>query len=292
MALQQQKQEKEATVLSNQQVNELTEKMNNYNNRQYMQSLQEANTHKQSKWLSLKKQQEKRLTAVFIGSVIAAIVLVIIANAVDHSGFYFGAVVSLLLGAGQYMLGKQSFNMTEQVLQGEADEVSAHTTREEKERAESLLAEDNQNRRELDTINEQLKALQIKLIQWEERQTTWETKQKRITEQLKTEQRNYPFLKQINIAFWPEFYHSLKHLLRLHSQKMKDLEQYQQIEQSQQTFANQCQRFFEQIKWESVNESMELQLDLFEKILADARNITSMIKQYDNWVKEDRKSVV
>ena len=286
-SLQQQKQDKEATVLSNQQVNELTEKMNNYNNRQYMQSLQEANTHKQSKWLSLKKQQEKRLTAVLIGSVIAAIVLVITANAVDHSGFYFGAVVSLLLGVGQYMWGKQSFNMTEQVLRGEADEISAHTTREEKERAESLLAEDNQNRRELDTINEQLKALQIKLIQWEERQTTWETKQKRITEQLKTEQINYPFLKQINIAFWPEFYHSLKHLLRSHSQKREDLERYQQIEQSQQTFANQCQRFFEQINWESVNETLELQLDLLEKILADARDITSMIKQYDNWVKEN-----
>src|SRR5699024_2190967 len=214
--LQQQKQDKEATVLSNQQVNELTEEMNNYNNRQYMQSLQEANTHKQSKWLSLKKQQEKRLTAVFIGSVIAAIVLVVIANTVDHSGFYIGSVVSLLLGAGQYIWGKQSFKMTEQVLHGEAGEVSAQTTREEKEKAENLLAEDNQNRRELDTINEQLKALQIKLIQWKERQTTWETKQKRITEQMNTEQTNYPFLKQINIAFWPEFYHSLKHLLRSH----------------------------------------------------------------------------
>src|SRR5699024_9903242 len=136
-------------------------------------------------------------------------------------------------------------------------------------------------RRELDTINEQLKALQIKLIQWEERQTTWETKQKRITEQLKTEQINYPFLKQINIAFWPEFYHSLKHLLRSHSQKREDLERYQQ------TYANQCQRFFEQINWESVNETLELQLDLLEKILADTRDITSMIKQYDNWVKEN-----
>src|SRR5699024_8426566 len=131
----------------------------------YMQSLQEANTHKQSKWLSLKKQQEKRLTAVFIGSVIAAIVLVIIANAVAHSGFYSGAVVSLLLGAGQYMLGKQSFNMTEQVLQRVADEVSAQTTSEEKARAESSLADDNQNSRELDTLTEQLKALQIKSIQ-------------------------------------------------------------------------------------------------------------------------------
>src|SRR5699024_9337 len=67
-SLKEQKQDKEDTVLSNQQENELTEKMNNYNIRQYMQSLQEANTHKQSKWLSLKKQQEKRLTAVFIGS--------------------------------------------------------------------------------------------------------------------------------------------------------------------------------------------------------------------------------
>src|SRR5699024_11120195 len=95
------------------------------------------------------------------------------------------------------------------------------------------------------------------------------------------------FLKQINIAFWPEFYHSLKHRLRLHSQKMKDLERFQQTEQSQQVFANQCEMFFEQINWESVNETLDLQLDLLEKILADAKDITSMIKQYDNWVKEN-----
>src|SRR5699024_11210891 len=56
--LQEQKQDKEVTVLSNQQVNELTEKMNNYKHRQYMQSLQEANTHKQSKWFSSKKPQD------------------------------------------------------------------------------------------------------------------------------------------------------------------------------------------------------------------------------------------
>src|SRR5699024_12377586 len=103
----------------------------------------------------------------------------------------------------------------------------------------------------------------------------------------KREQINYPFLKQINIAFWPEFYRSLKHLLRSHSQKREDLERYQQIEQSQQTFANQCQRFFEQINWESANETLELQLDLMEKILADARDITSMIKQSDTRVKEN-----
>src|SRR5699024_11950867 len=122
-------------------------------------------------------KQKKWLTASVIRSVIDSIVLEFISNTFDHSGFYIGSVVSLLLGAGQYIWGKQSFKMTEQVLHGEAGEVSAQTTREEKEKAENLLAEDNQNRRELDTINEQLKALQIKLIQWKERQTTWKTKQ-------------------------------------------------------------------------------------------------------------------
>src|SRR5690625_7642744 len=70
---------------------------------------------------------------------------------------------------------------------------------------------------------------------------------------------------------------------------MGDLEQYQQIEQSQQTFANQCQRFFEQINWVSVNETLESQLEFLGKILADARDITSMINQYDNLVKENRE---
>lgn len=288
-ALQEQKREKEVSVLSTEQVNELTEKMNNYHNRQYMQSLQEASAHNQSKWLALKKQQEKRVTAVFIGSVIAAIVFAIIANVVDHSILYLGSGISLLLGAGQYIWGKQSFKMTEQELYVQANEVSTHTTREEKEKAESLLAKDNQNRRELDMINEQLKALQMKLIQWEERQTTWETKKNRITEKMKTEQENYPFLKQININFWPEFYHTIKHLLHLYNQRMKCLEQYQQQKHFQQVFANRIQGFFEQIIRESDNESVESQLDLMENILTDSRDITSMIKQYDNWIQENNE---
>lgn len=282
--LQNQKQEKEAKVLSDQQVNVLTEKINTYDQQHYIEKLQDTKENQRTKWKQVKKQREQRMTSIFIGSIIAAIVLAIIAGVADRLILFSGSAILLLLGIGQYIWGKQSLKMTEQLLYGEEHVTTVHATMEEKESAERLLANDNQHRRALDSIHEQLKTLQIKLIQWEERKLTFETKEKRFTEQMETEVMEYPFLEQVSIRYWPEFFHTMKQLLQMEQQKSAYVAMYQDFEQTQSKIQHQYHMFFETVNREMLNKAMISQMEAIEDLLEDFRDTTGMLKQYEEWI--------
>src|SRR5699024_7550759 len=141
------REEEEACVLADQQRNECVHKLNRYNEQDYMRSFQAAKSNQQLKWEKAKKQKEKRISNLFLASVVAAVLIALLASITDDSLLFTGTVILLLLGGGQYFLGKRSLHVTDQFLDTNEEVISSSTiTKEEKENIEHLLAEDKQRR--------------------------------------------------------------------------------------------------------------------------------------------------
>src|SRR5699024_8156716 len=104
-----------------------------------MRNVKAAKNNQKLKWKKAKKQKEKRISNLFLGSVVAAVLIALLASIADNSLLFTGTVILLLLGGGQYFLGKRSLHVTDQFLDTNEEVISSSTiTREEKENIEHL----------------------------------------------------------------------------------------------------------------------------------------------------------
>lgn len=278
------REEEEACVLADQQRNECVHKLNRYNEQDYMRSFQAAKSNQQLKWEKAKKQKEKRISNLFLASVVAAVLIALLASITDDSLLFTGTVILLLLGGGQYFLGKRSLHVTDQFLDTNEEVISSSTiTKEEKENIEHLLAEDKQRREKLEVTLQQLKALHVQLMKWEEKKFALQTKEKQLLVRMEEQYKHYPFLEKISVSYWPEFYHAMKNLLSQNRKKVEYEALYQKLNEYQIEFENKCRIFLQDISGESVNDAMEFQLKIIRKSLEDRENAKNVLRQYENW---------
>ncbi|MFD1037652.1 AAA family ATPase [Virgibacillus byunsanensis] len=284
-----QKQEKQDLLLPEKQVNELNERINTYNRQRYLQQVNQKKAEQQGVWEELKREKTKRSSQVLIGSVVLASLLGISGMVMDSFILYVMMSLFLIVGSSQWVWRNYSIRLMERIMHEQENDMPINQPSiDEKDIAEELLAEHKKHNSDLQSVEEQLKALNTQLIQWEERKKLIENRESRFNQQVEDQYANYSFLKNVRIMYWPEFYHTIKHVMKLMEQKRSDQEEYRKLIERQERYNYNIHRFFEERAWRASTEAMEENVVFMEEQLENYRNQRNLAKQYTDLVKENK----
>ncbi len=280
-----QKSEITDSLLRETQMSELMKRINDYQHQEYLKKAKENTIEQQKNWKIVKEKKEKRTKLLLTGSVITAILVVILAFVQGQEALF--GVSALILAGGiiqQYVSGKSMREM-ESMLQ-HSEVIPNRVTEEERLEAEQLLEANNQRKNELASLKDRLRSIDIELLQWEEKKNGLQQKKNRINEMVISQHEQYPFLKQIEIMYWPEFFHTLKKLIGLDREKTQLKSQYAALEKEMNNFHQQLSAFYQARNWES-NKTVEQKLEEIENFLTEHQNVLGLVEQYETWISEN-----
>lgn len=283
--LKEQQNELSSSLLDKSEENKLREQINNYKHREYAE--QDSNQQVE-KWDRVKHQTNIRNKFWLFGSAAAALFLVIIALVQVDQLFYGLAGLSLAIGIAQWLTGKRYVQNIDGMMSARPV-ASANISIDERLEAERKRGENDNTKRELSPINGQLRANDMEILKCEEKQHSLQVRLSRLNEQISHQYEQYPFLRQIDIAYWPDFFQSLKYALNLERDKAEKESHIEALLEENRQFAETVNKFFRDMNWEWSNKSMEDKLSAIESLLDDYRNRMTMITQYDNWYDENAR---
>ncbi|WP_106498107.1 ATP-binding protein [Lentibacillus sp. Marseille-P4043] len=289
--LKKEQEEIDSQLLTDQHVSECTEMVRQYNQYTYRQSMLDDTKRKQQKWQRIKKQKEKSSITMMIASLVLAILCGAIGWLFSNNSLFGITFIFVVAGIGQWLWGKRSIHELEQMLTSEEVPSATHPviTKAQYEKAESLLAMQKDNEAELEKIYDQIKENDVQFIKLTERRNVLDIKEARLQQQINEQYEIYPFLKEIDISYWAQFYHAL-HDVRKQYAKTEEIDrQCSALHESQQDFQSAMNRFFQEKNWESSHE-MNDQLDILETFVSDYQHKRELIEQYDDWIRENIKT--
>lgn len=271
--------ERKAFLLKENQAEELTKRINDYNQHVYMEEMRQEGVEQQNNWNRMRDKSKKNANVWLATGSVAAILMAV---------FSFLQTQPLLLGAAalifavsviQWSSGRKSFQTIESMMQ-DKKELNNRVTLQEKREAEHLLELNDKKKSELSSINDQLRSVDIDMLQWNEKKSGFDQKEKRLSEQVNSQYDDYPFLKQLDITYWPELFHTLKNVIKLDREKRQVENQYNVLVKECETFQEQVNRFLGERNWESSYKSTNDKLLAIEELLEVYQKKTTLLDQY------------
>ncbi|WP_099157342.1 ATP-binding protein [Virgibacillus ndiopensis] len=282
-----QKQEIKTGLLPEGRVYELNETISEYKQQTSLDKLREDSYNQREKWQKIKEQKNRQSINLLIGSIIFALISGSFAVLWDSTIFYGLMAILILVGVIQWIVGKKSINNMEQMLlHDQIDGLGTQVTREVFVEAGNLLAFHNKRIADLDAIEDQIKTNDHKLLQVDERNNLLGYKQKRLRQKIDEQHTDYPFLENVDLSFWSQLYHTMKHLLQKYENKIEIERQINMLEDRQQHFNNVVNMFFHERNWESSNIAIVDQFEDIEEFVHHYNKTTALIDQYDKWITE------
>ncbi|MBP1968972.1 uncharacterized protein YhaN [Virgibacillus natechei] len=283
-----QQQELEDELLTDKYRRELDEKINEYKEHDLVKKLKRESVQKQKEWENKKTIKEKNIHHMLIGSIVFSMLAGIIALFTESPWVIYLIPILLIVGVGQWVWGRKTIRDIDNVLiQDELQVPSFTITKEEREEAEKLLTSDNRNRNERGSLREQLKSIDIQFIKLDEKQKMIEGKEERLHAQLSVQYEAYPFLEDIDVNYWPEFYYSLKQLLKLDRERNQSQAQRERLQESQHAYHQEVNRFLNEKSSETITTSCDHSIEIIENMLQMYQNTSRQLEQYQHLVIEN-----
>ncbi|MGP4106575.1 AAA family ATPase [Virgibacillus sp. L01] len=273
------------SLLRENQMSELTKRINDYQHQEYLKKAKEDTIEQQKNWKIVKEKKEKRTKLLLTASVVTAILVVILAFVQGQEALFGVSALILAGGIIQQVVSGKSMREMESMLQ-HREKISSRVTDEERLKAEQLLETNNQRKNELASLKDRLRSIDIELLQWEEKKNGLQQKKDRINEMVISQHEQYPLLKQIEIMYWPEFFHTLKKLIGLDREKKQFKSQYTALEKEMNNFYQQLSVFYQERNWET-NQTVEQKLEEIESFLTEHQNVFRLVEQYETWISEN-----
>ncbi|WP_196493854.1 AAA family ATPase [Ornithinibacillus caprae] len=295
--------ELEAELLTNEQKNQLHEKLEHYSKSKLVEKLQQEEKIKAEKWRKNKKVTEKRSTTILLASIALAVILGITGIFTDWDILVTVAVISFIIGIGQWGWSRRSLlNMEKLFEQSMYIPSEGNLTDREKEDAERLLERDHENKNEQKLLLEQLKSTDIQRIQLQEKQSVKKGSKEQLQKKIQEQQQIYPFLRNVDVPYWTEVFHTLKSILRMQSEKEELEAEYQVIQRNVSLFEKEVEKALqeegvdtsntteEQLKWieEEWNDFIKAKesLSQVKKLISEnnqhQQNVKQKIEVYQN----------
>ena len=256
-------------LLTNEQLEELYSQIDAYKEADYRNKLRAETSEKQYKWSKEKKRKEKRIFSTLIGSLICGLLLGGVGLILDQSFLYNLMVIIVVLGLGQWFLGKKEIKETSEILtnpEGSGNH-SINVTEKQKQAAEQLLMEYDENRSNLSSLQDQLKSIEVQWIQSDEKKLQWKQRKVQLDEQIEEQLVQYPFLENIEINYWHEFYHTLKQLLHMVQEKQTYELQLDQIKKQLMSHKDMVTHFVKEIEPSFEKYPLHLQIEMIENLV-------------------------
>ncbi|GAA0596054.1 AAA family ATPase [Virgibacillus siamensis] len=268
--------------------NELENRIDRYNEQYYMEKMKQDTARQQTGLERLRENQQKRTRLLLSGSIAASVLLVIIAIINGESTLYLVSAILILAGFLQWRIGKKSDAETETFLDDDRFSLS-QITEHEMDEANHLLSVHEQKKHELASIQGRLRTVDIELLQLEEKKRGLEQRENRLLEQVSLQRADFPFLKGIQVRYWPDLFQKLKVILSMHRELNYSEQQRNELTESRQKLVEQLNGFYHTMNWEPANKSIETKFEEIEQLLDNYNNELDVMDQYEKWLKENKK---
>src|SRR5699024_4114849 len=156
-----------------------------------------------------KKDNQKRHTIVLVISFVIAVVFWMLSRFLSSSFAGNVSIISLIIGGLQWLWGQRMLRHMEKMIhQPKREAPSQHVPEQAQAEAERLVMRNQDAINEQRTIDEQLKTIDVQLMQSDERHRLWKQKNARLQQYVREYYESYPFLQSIDVIYWPEIYQS------------------------------------------------------------------------------------
>src|SRR5699024_6688523 len=223
-------------------------------------------TNRQTNWEKNKHVMKKRHRSILGGSMILTITFFTLFFLMDNNIFANLAIISLVGGTAFVIWGRLSLNSLEEWKPNSVKDIQHSLyTKNDQQEARQLIAKDEELKADERSMNNQLRDIDIQSIQFDEKRKVWKDRNNRLQDQINEQCVLHPYLNQVEIDFWPEFYHMLKNIIRLYYNK-KELEgELEALKQKQLDYSNQVSQIMPSKYPQTNAETIEQKLDVLEQ---------------------------
>ncbi|MFC4559142.1 AAA family ATPase [Virgibacillus kekensis] len=266
-----------ADKLEDADIKELSRRLDVYMRHEYQEQARKETVGQLTKWKKVNDQKEKNARLWLFGSIVAAVLVALLAMVLNQPLAYGISVLVFAVGFMQWAAGRRSSRELGDILQ-DKEVSSGEVTAEERLEAEELLERNRETEKELAGIREQLRTNDIQELQLEEKENALEQKDLRLQEQIDLQYDRFPFLKHVDLSYWTELLHTLKQLVSMESKRKQLIEQYTVLSGKKDNFREELELFYKQIGWKVTDKSID---DLFKAVDNLITDYNAQLKNID-----------
>lgn len=201
-------------LLPDEKVNTMENKLHQGKEYAQLEQLYEASVVKDKHFKKDKEEKRKKANHMLAVSILLFILGLAAAYLIDQRFLYGLSFIIIIIGISQWFFTQQNARQLEELLQIPHIERKEAISQVEIVELEKRLMEETNKHREMERLQTALDNQNIKLVKWEEKQRIFFEKNNRHLKQLEEQYLLYPYLQEINISYWPEYYQRLKTLLK------------------------------------------------------------------------------
>ncbi|RDW18181.1 hypothetical protein CWR48_11370 [Oceanobacillus arenosus] len=279
----------EGERLSEERVHELQHIIHSHKENDLIQKLRTDSNIKRQEWQRTKKVRTKKMNHLLFVCVVLACLAAVTGVITDSVWPMYVMLTFLLIGGLQWGFRKYTMKEIEQLMNGESDSSeSGQHTEEERVETEQLLSMHHNALREIESLEAKAKENEINRLKFANRRRAFEDKEARFRNRIEDEYVAYPFLRQVKIAYWPELFHSLKHLFNMVREYGQAEEKHIQLNDNLHKFEDEVDQFFAENNWEmKTNYTLRTKLEILESFIESEQEIARQMKQYYHILKEN-----
>lgn len=244
-------------------------------------AIAQAEKKQKEQLIAWHKKRKKMHRNAFVSTSVLAMISFFAAIFLENNILWTIPALFVLIATGQMYMLKTT---TDEMNQINVNETS-HMTEEEKKQLELRLQRQRELKAELQVINSERKRLNLQQLQLEERKRIFAQHESKWMEQIREEQRNYPFLKHIEPAYWVELLELLRKLKGMIGEKRQITSQIQSLKEENKLFYHSLHRFSS-----SLQSDQPLSMTEIETLLEQQRSYEQMISEYRELVGKNRKN--
>ncbi|WP_371069864.1 AAA family ATPase [Sediminibacillus sp. JSM 1682029] len=228
------------------------------------------------KW---KKRQAWTLSG---SAVIGAVLFGAAAFLSDIKSFYAVGLILFLAGmVPVWKVKKSSGRLSSPSSEGEP--IALQWTASDYKEAEQQLRRHYQLLDEQHSISGQIKQRSLQLLKVSERKKFLEEKRQQVERQIREQKRRYPFLIDVDPAYWPKLFHKLDACMeKYHSLIRLDMEQEELLQQLDE-YRKTLTAFFKETGLDESDETSEFVRQLQEQLEKQRQN-RQTLSQYEEWL--------
>lgn len=279
----------EEQILPDEKFLELNEKINRFHKNSVVQSIQNEAVQKQQNWKKRREKKEKSMNNFLISCLVIAVIFSMIGLLTDIRSILPISIILLLIGVGQWIWGRRTLKEMEVVIQTEFQTDTFTTlSKEEIQDAEIQISDYHKRVNEMENMKEQLKANDMKRLNYRDKLKVVEDQHEKIQQQIKEQYQVYPFLRNVDTAYWPELFHAIKQLVSQFKEYTKVLGDKTNLLEKITRFQFEVNKFINEQNWGTGDQIVQ-QLKEIESFMLKQQEISQQIEQYTDLFEENKK---
>ncbi|MEI3607102.1 AAA family ATPase [Pseudogracilibacillus sp. SE30717A] len=275
--IKEEKNEISSFLLPEQEVTEYQIKINQYD---YYQTTNHTEMNQKQRVEDWKQRQSRLASGTLLGTSIIGIASVLAGFFMDNYMWFGLAIVIVLVGFLQVSFIKQTIREAKNDTGRQAS--PQPISQAERVHLESKLNLHHQYLADVRTLENEEKRLELQKIQWEEKKRMFDQKESQWEDRLKTEQYQYPFLKQVEPDHWLDLLNKVKEIKHLLRDKQELIEEINILKEARSLLEEKMRHFATDIEWEEASITMK---DI-EKLLDKEKQIHQSLEQYERLLEE------